>query len=150
MAELKLSQAAYDRLKAEHEHLTTTAWPEVVEKIRVAREEGDLRENAGYHAAKEEQGVMKARIDELEHLLEHAEIVEDQAVYTIVFDGDSDDDAERYLVGHAAEAADGIDVISPSSALGQALVGAQPGETVSYEGPTGAQLTVRVLAVEAV
>ena len=150
MAELKLSQAAFDRLQAEHVHLTTEAWPEVVEKIRIAREEGDLRENAGYHAAKEEQGVMKARIDELEHILEHAEIADDQAVYTIVFDGDSDDDAERYLVGHAAEAGDGIDVISPSSALGLALTGATAGQSVSYEGPTGAQLTVRILAVDVV
>src|SRR5262245_49521908 len=111
MASLKLSQTAYDRLKVEHEDLTTRAWPEVIEKIRVAREEGDLRENAGYHAAKDEQGVMKARIDELEHILENAEIDNDQFVYTIVFDGDPDDAAERYLVGHQSEAGPGVDVI---------------------------------------
>jgi len=149
MASVKLSQTAYDRLKAEHEDLTTRAWPEVIEKIRVAREEGDLRENAGYHAAKDEQGVMKARIDELEHILETAEIDNDQFVYTIVFDGDSDDAAERYLVGHQSEATDGVDVISATSPLGAALHGAAEGQHVSYEAPNGNTLTVKVLKVEA-
>lgn len=143
---MKLSQAAYDRLKAEHEDLTTRAWPEVIEKIRVAREEGDLRENAGYHAAKEEQGVMKARIDELEHILENAEIDNDQFVYTIVFEGDTVE--ERYLVGHQSEATPGVDVISASSPLGAALAGASAGDVVSYQAPNGNTLSVRVTAVE--
>ena len=143
---MKLSQTAYDRLKEEHEDLTTRAWPEVIEKIRVAREEGDLRENAGYHAAKDEQGVMKARIDELEHILENAEIDNEQFVYTIVFEGDTVE--ERYLVGHQAEAAPGVDVISASSPLGAALSGAAAGDVVSYEAPNGNTLSVRVTAVE--
>lgn len=143
---MKLSQTAFDRLKEEHEDLTTRAWPEVIEKIRVAREEGDLRENAGYHAAKDEQGVMKARIDELEHILEHAEIDNDQFVYTIVFEGDTVE--ERYLVGHQSEATPGVDVISASSPLGAALAGASAGDTVSYEAPNGNTLSVRVTAVD--
>src|SRR5688572_4578968 len=100
MASTKLSQAAYDRLKAEHDDLTNRVRHEVIEKIATAREEGDLRENAGYHAAKDEQGHVEARIRQLEHLLDSAEVGDEQFVYTIVFDGDSDDAAERYLVGH--------------------------------------------------
>jgi transcription elongation factor GreA len=111
--------------------------------------EGDLRENAGYHAAKDEQGHMEGRIRQLEHILENAEILEDQYVYTIVYDGDSDDDAERYLVGNLEEQVEGADVISPSSPLGAALQGADVGQVVTYEAPNG-ELTVKVLKVEAV
>lgn len=150
MATHHMSRAAYDRLRAEFEDLTTRGRIQVAEKIERAREEGDLRENAGYHAAKDEQGHMEGRIRQLEHMLENAEIVEDQFVYTIVFDGDPDDLAERYLVGHVEEQVDGAEVISSSSPLGAALKGAEAGQQVSYEAPTGATLTVRVLAVEAV
>jgi transcription elongation factor GreA len=150
MASTKLSQAAYDRLKAEHDDLTNRVRHEVIEKIATAREEGDLRENAGYHAAKDEQGHIEARIRQLEHLLESAEIGDEQFLYTIVFDGDPDEAAERYLVGHMEEQVDGADVISPSSPLGQALAGAHPGQLVSYEAPTGARLTVKVLKVDPV
>jgi transcription elongation factor GreA len=148
MATQKLSRAAYDRLKAEFDDLTTRGRIEVAEKIERAREEGDLRENAGYHAAKDEQGHMEGRIRQLEHMLENAEIQDDQYVYTIVYDGDTDDDAERYLVGNLEEEVDGADVISPSSPLGGALQGAAEGQIVTYEAPNG-ELTVRVLKVEA-
>jgi transcription elongation factor GreA len=149
MAAPQLSRVAYDRIKAEFDDLTTRGRIEVAEKIERAREEGDLRENAGYHAAKDEQGHMEGRIRQLEHLLENAEIVDDRAIYTIVYDGDSDDMAERYLVGHLEEIpAEGVEIISPSSPLGAALVasGAE-GAWVSYEAPTGS-LRVRVLKVE--
>lgn len=149
MATQKLSRAAYDRLKAEFDDLTTRGRIEVAEKIERAREEGDLRENAGYHAAKDEQGHMEGRIRQLEHMLENAEIVDDQHVYTIVYDGDSDDMAERYVVGHVEEVVDGAEVISSSSPLGAALQGASAGQSVTYEAPNGS-LTVRVLKVESV
>jgi transcription elongation factor GreA len=149
MATQKMSRAAYDRLKAEFDDLTTRGRIEVAEKIERAREEGDLRENAGYHAAKDEQGHMEGRIRQLEHMLENAEIADDQFVYTIVYEGDSDDMAERYVVGHLEEQVDGADVISPSSPLGAALQGARPGSTITYDAPTGA-LTVKVLDVEAI
>ena len=149
MATQKLSRAAYDRLKAEFDDLTTRGRIEIAEKIERAREEGDLRENAGYHAAKDEQGHMEGRIRQLEHMLEHAEIVDDQYVYTIVYAGDSDDMAERFVVGHLEEQIEGADVISPSSPLGAALQGAEPGQEVTYEAPNGA-LTVTVLKVESV
>lgn len=147
---MKLSQAAYDRLRSEYEDLTTRVRHEVIEKIATAREEGDLRENAGYHAAKDEQGHLEARIRQLEHLLETAEIGNDQFVYTIAFEGEPDSDAERYLVGNMEEQVDGADVVSPESPLGAALVGAAAGDSVSYEAPTGSTLTVRVLKVEPV
>lgn len=147
MATQKLSRAAYDRLKAEFDDLTTRGRIDVAEKIERAREEGDLKENAGYHAAKDEQGHMEGRIRQLEHMLDNAEIVEDQKVYTIVYEGDSEDDAERYVVGNLEEEVDGADVISPSSPLGSALQGAAAGQDVTYEAPNGA-LTVTVLKIE--
>jgi transcription elongation factor GreA len=149
MANEQLSRAAYDRLKAEFDDLTTRGRIEVAEKIELARQEGDLKENAGYHAAKDEQGHMEGRIRQLEHILDNAEIVEDQFVYTIVYDGDSEDDAERYVVGNVEEVVDGADVISPSSPLGGALQGASAGDSVTYEAPNGA-LTVTVLKVESI
>ena len=147
MANPQLSQAAYDKLKAEFEDLTTRGRIDVANKIERAREEGDLKENAGYHAAKDEQGHMEGRIRQLEHLLENAEIVDGSPIYTIVYDGDSDDMAERYLIGNMEEDAEGADVISPTSPLGAALQGANQGDVVTYEAPNGS-LTVTVLKVE--
>ncbi|MEM1332221.1 MAG: transcription elongation factor GreA [Actinomycetota bacterium] len=146
MANPQLSQAAYDKLQAEFDDLTTRGRIEVANKIERAREEGDLKENAGYHAAKDEQGHMEGRIRQLEHLLENAEIVADSKIYTILYDGDSEDMAERYLIGNMEEEAEGADVISPTSPLGAALEGATVGDTITYEAPNGA-LTVSVLDV---
>ena len=148
-----MSRAAFERLTAELDDLTTRGRIEVALKIERAREEGDLRENAGYHAAKDEQGHMEGRIRQLEHMIEHAEILADQFVYTIVFDGDTDDMAERYVVGHVEDQVEGASVVSVSSPLGAALQGAEAGQHVTYSlkpdggGPT---LTVKVLAVEKV
>ena len=149
MATQQLSRAAYERLQAEFHDLTTRGRIEVADKIERAREEGDLKENAGYHAAKDEQGHMEGRIRQLEHMLENSEIIDDQFVYTIVYDGDSDDMAERYVIGNMEEQVDGADVISPASPLGAALQTASEGDTISYEAPNGA-LTVRVLKVESI
>ena len=147
MATHKLSRAAYDRLKAEFDDLTTRGRIEVAEKIERAREEGDLKENAGYHAAKDEQGHMEGRIRQLEHLLESAEIVDGVAIYTVLYEGDSDDLAERYVIGNMEEDIEGADVISATSPLGQALDGAEEGATLSYDAPNGS-LTVTILKVE--
>jgi len=149
MEEPQLSQAAFDKLKAEFDDLTTRGRIEVANKIEVAREEGDLKENAGYHAAKDEQGHMEGRIRQLEHLVENAVIVADSQVYTIVYDGDSDDMAERYLIGNMEEVIDDADVISATSPLGAALDGASTGDLITYDAPNG-QLTVKVLKVETV
>lgn len=152
----QLSQEAHDRLRAELEDLTTRGRIEVAEKIERARELGDLSENGDYHAAKDEQGHMEGRIRQLEALLENVEIIEQPAdgvvgagsIVTIVYEGDTDDDAERYLVGHIEEQRDGLDVMSPTSPLGAALLGASAGDTVAFEAPNG-ELRVRVLQVEA-
>jgi transcription elongation factor GreA len=147
MAGAKLSRAAFERLKAEFDDLTTRGRIEVADKIERAREEGDLKENAGYHAAKDEQGHMEGRIRQLEYLLDDAEIV-DNRVYTVLYDGDSEDMAERYMIGNMEERVEGADVISESSPLGSALDGAEPGTTITYDAPNG-PLTVTVLKVEA-
>ncbi len=147
MAAVQLSKSAFDRLQAEFDDLTTRGRIDVANKIERAREEGDLKENAGYHAAKDEQGHMEGRIRQLEHLLENAEIVSESNVYTVVYEGDDESDAERYVIGNMEEQIEGADVISASSPLGQAIDGAEPGATVTYEAPNGV-LTVTVLRVE--
>ena len=149
MATQKFSRAAYERLQAEYEDLTTRGRIQVAEKIELAREEGDLSENAGYHAAKDEQGHMEGRIRQLEHMLENAEIADDQFVYTVLYDGDSPEQAERYLVGHLEEQIEGATLVSPSSPLGTALQGASEGQQLSYQAPNGS-LKVTVLKVEPV
>ena len=149
MANPQLSQGAYDKLKAEFDDLTTRGRIDVANKIEVAREEGDLKENAGYHAAKDEQGHMEGRIRQLEHLLENSEIVAASQVFTILYEGDSEDMAERYLIGNMEEVAENADVISSTSPLGAALDGAAEGDTISYDAPNGS-LTVTVLKVESV
>lgn len=149
MATYQLSRAAYDRLKAEFDDLTTRGRIDVAKKIELAREEGDLKENAGYHAAKDEQGHMEGRIRQLEHMLENTEIVDDHFVYTVLYEGDGDDMAERYVVGNLEEHVDGADVISSSSPLGSALQGAKAGQAITYQAPNG-PLTVTVLKVESI
>jgi transcription elongation factor GreA len=149
MAAQKFSRAAYERLTAEFEDLTTRGRIEVAEKIERAREEGDLSENAGYHAAKDEQGHMEGRIRQLEHMLEDAEIADDQFVYTVLYDGDAPDQAERYVVGHLEEQVEDAVLVSPSSPLGTALEGASAGQELTYQAPNG-PLTITVLKVETV
>ena len=148
MASTQLSRATYERLRAEFDDLTTRGRIELAEKIERAREEGDLKENAGYHAAKDEQGHMEGRIRQLEYLLETAEVIEGCSIYTFVYEGDTDDQAERYMIGHIEEEPpEGVEVMGPDSPLGEALVGASAGELVSYEAP-GGPMRVRVIKVE--
>jgi transcription elongation factor GreA len=151
----QLSQEAFDRLHAELDDLTTRGRIEVADKIERAREMGDLSENGDYHAAKDEQGHMEGRIRQLEALLENAEVIERPepgvvgpgTIVTIVYEGDTDDDAEQYLVGHIEERAGDLTVVSPTAPLGAALMGRRTGDTVAYDTPTGQQLRVRVLEV---
>lgn len=157
MAKHHLSRSAFDRLQAEFDDLTTRGRIEVAQKIEAARLLGDLSENGDYHAAKDEQGHMEGRIRHLEHLLDplHHEIIEagddgtvsPGSIVTIVYEGDDDDLAERYLVGHPEEKVGDLDVMSPQSPLGSALIGKGPGDWVEYEAPHGI-LKVKVLEVE--
>jgi transcription elongation factor GreA len=150
---IPLSQAAYDRIQSEHEHLVTVWRLDIARKIEAARELGDLSENGDYHAAKEEQGKQEGRIAHLANLLENAMIVEDVdsdsvtpgTIVGIRYEGD--DDVERYLLGSIEERVEGIDVMSPGSALGQALLGHTVGDVVAYETPTGASLSVEIVSI---
>lgn len=151
-----LSPSAHARLKAELEDLTTRGRIEIAQKIERARELGDLSENGDYQAAKDEQGHMEGRIRHLEAILEHCEIVDvvddgtvkPGSVVTVLYEGDDEDDAETYLIGSIEERHDDYETMSPQSPLGQALLGAKAGDTVSYTTPTGAQLRVEVVSVE--
>ncbi|MDH3293874.1 MAG: transcription elongation factor GreA [Acidimicrobiia bacterium] len=149
----KLSPEAFDRLKAEHDDLTTRGRIEIAKKIEAARELGDLSENGDYHAAKEEQGKMEGRIIHLTKLIENAEIVEitrdgsdltaqPGCVVSIQYQGD--DDIDKYLLGSIEERREGLTVMSPGSPLGQALIGASKGDTVTFEAPNGAMNVVVV------
>jgi transcription elongation factor GreA len=152
MSETRLSQTAFDRLQAELGELTTRGRAEISTLIERARELGDLKENGDYHAAKDDQGKMEARIRQLEAMLKNAVIVENPgaggvvetgSVVTIRYEGD--DDTEKYLIGSIEERRDDVAVMSPGSPLGQALMGQKVGETVEYQAPGG---TLRVAIVE--
>ena len=150
----QVSQEAHDRLVAELEDLTTRGRIDLARKIEVARELGDLSENGDYPAAKEEKGKMEGRILHLESLLEKAEIVEQVKTSDVVAPGtvvavvyDGDDEPERMLVGSIEEQRDDVGVVSPGSPLGEALLGATVGDTVSFEAPSGS-LSVRIVAIE--
>ena len=155
MATTQLSRSAFDRLQAEFLDLTTRGRIEVAQKIETARLMGDLSENGDYHAAKDEQGQMEGRIRQLEYIIETAEIIEggDEgivstgSIVTIVYEGDDDSMAERYLVGHMEEKVGDLDVMSPDSPLGSALIGSSADTWVEYEAPTG-KFRVRVIKVE--
>lgn len=146
-----LTQEAHDRLTAEHDALSTTGRSEIAKRIESARDEGDLKENGGYHAAKEEQGKMEARIRTLAELLRTATVseapiaqgvVEPGTVVTATMLGDR----ERFLLGsrEIVSAGSDIDVYSEQSPLGQAILGRSIGDTVSFEAPNGAKIDVTI------
>ena len=146
-----LTQEAYDRLQAELRELSGPGRVEIAKRIEAAREEGDLKENGGYHAAKEEQGKMEARIRQLKQILETSVVGEAPAddgiaepgmVVTVEMFGDE----ETFLLG-SREIADGgdLDVYSELSPLGKAINGKRVGDTVSYEAPTGKTIEVKIL-----
>ena len=141
MSSNQLTREAYDRLSAELEELTTVGRTRIAQAIEAARALGDLSENGDYHAAKDEQGRMEARIRQLEALLKNPEIVEGRSdvagvgsKVTVRF---SDGYEDTFIVGDLAEKTAEHDVMSPESPLGKALLGAKTGDTVSYSGPAG-------------
>ncbi|RLU80822.1 transcription elongation factor GreA [Streptomyces griseocarneus] len=148
-----LTQEAYDQLKAELEYLSGPARTEIAMKIAAAREEGDLRENGGYHAAKEEQGKQELRVRQLTQLLENAKVGEAPAadgvvapgmVVTIAFDGDEDDTLD-FLLASREYASSDIETYSPQSPLGSGVNGKKIGEDAQYELPNGKKAMVRIL-----
>ena len=148
-----LTQEAFDKLQEELEHLRGPVRQEIIERISAARDEGDLKENGGYHAAREEQGKAEARIRQLEDMLRRAEVGETPADDGVVepgmrvttrFVGDSE--VEVFLLGaREIETPQDLEVFSPQSPLGSAIIGAKVGETVSYRAPNGKELKVEVV-----
>ncbi|MCW5253950.1 MULTISPECIES: transcription elongation factor GreA [unclassified Streptomyces] len=148
-----LTQEAYNKLKEELAYLTGPARTEISAKIAAAREEGDLRENGGYHAAKEEQGKQELRVRQLTQLLESAQVGEPAVadgtvapgmVVTIAFDGD-EDDTLSFLLASREYASTDIETYSPQSPLGSAAVGKKVGDDAEYELPNGKTASVKIL-----
>ncbi|MGX7678105.1 transcription elongation factor GreA [Jatrophihabitans sp. DSM 45814] len=147
-----LTQDAYDRLSKELAELIAHR-PAMAQEINDRREEGDLKENGGYHAAREEQGKQEGRILQLQQLLRTAQVGEAPTtdgkagpgmVVTVRFDGE--DDHETFLIGSREESeTTDLDVYSSASPLGKALTGASQGQTVSYETPNGKTLKVTLI-----
>jgi transcription elongation factor GreA len=137
--------------------LSGPARTEIAKKIEAAREEGDLRENGGYHAAKEEQGKQEARIRQLEQLLRTAKVgtaptgndgsAGPGMVVTVRFAGEST--PEKFLIGSREDrGVSKLEVYSAQSPLGVAITGHRAGETVSYQLPNGKSMQVEILGVE--
>ncbi len=151
-----LTREAHEKLKSELQYLTGPARVELANKIGEARDEGDLKENGGYHAAKEEQGKSEARIRQLEDMLRRAKVgetpaddgvVEPGMTVSIKFSGD--DDVETFLLGSrellALDPSVEMDVFSPQSPLGSAILGKKRGDTATYEAPNGRDVTVEIV-----
>lgn len=146
-----LTQVQYDTIKAELDERTQKRRPEIAHLIEAARQEGDLKENGGYQAAREEQSMNETRILQLEDLLRNAEVgqtppddgvVEPGMVVTAKIMGRE----ERFLVGSRDAGGDlGITVYSPSAPLGRAIIGASRGQTVTYEAPNGMEISVEII-----
>lgn len=149
-----LTQEAFDRRSAELEQLSGEARTEIAKKIESAREEGDLKENGGYHAAKEEQGKIEARIRVLTELLRHAVVgeapastgvVEPGTVITATILGEE----SVFLIGSREIVGDSdLDVYSEGSPLGTAIIGMKVGNETSYIAPNGKSIAVKILKVE--
>ena len=149
-----LTKEAADRLAAELAQLEGPLRAEIIKKIETARAEGDLKENGGYHAAREEQGKIEGRIRQLKHMLEHAHIGTPPAgesgvvglgmLVTVDIAGDE----LKFLLGSREISSGDVDVYSEKSPLGAAVLGAKIGETVNYTAPNGKQIKVAVLEAQ--
>jgi transcription elongation factor GreA len=154
MSKSWLTQEAADRLSAELANLETTGRSEIIKKIESARAEGDLKENGGYHAAREEQGKIEARIRQLKHMLENAEIgtapdnadglISPGMRVTVEIMGDE----MEFLLGSREISSGDLDVYSEKSPLGAAVMGAKIGDTKTYNAPNGKTISVRILKAE--
>jgi len=154
MSKSWLTQEAADRLSAELANLETTGRSEIIKKIEAARAEGDLKENGGYHAAREEQGKIEARIRQLKHMLENAEIgtapnnadglISPGMRVTVEIMGDE----MEFLLGSREISSGDLDVYSEKSPLGAAVLGAKIGDTKTYNAPNGKTISVKILKAE--
>jgi len=147
-----LTQEAYDRLKSEFDYLSVQGRIDIAKKIEAARDEGDLKENGGYHAAKEEQGKQEGRILQLQYIIENARVGEPPRADGVVGPGMTvtvrfvrDDEEVTFLLASREESGSPIDVYSPKSPLGSAITGKKVGEQASYSMPNGRSTTVEIL-----
>jgi transcription elongation factor GreA len=147
-----LTQEAHDRLKAELDHLAGQGRVDIAKKIEAARDEGDLKENGGYHAAKEEQGKQELRIRMIQQILANARVGEPPRTDGVVGPGmtvtvrfHGDDEEVTFLLASREESGAPIDVYSPRSPLGSAISGKKIGETATYTLPNGRAATVEIL-----
>lgn len=148
-----LSPESYAKLEAELEEMKTVQREEIVKKIDAARQEGDLRENGGYQAAREEQSRLEGRIAELTRLLKTATVSEPPAadkvaagtIVTATIAGDK----ERFLIGSRdmASLVD-LEVYPEAAPLGKAIIGLEKGDKTSFTAPTGAKIDVEILDIE--
>jgi transcription elongation factor GreA len=147
-----LTRETYDRLKAELDYLSGPGRADIAKKIEAAREEGDLSENSGYHAAKDEQGQMEARIITLQHILHNARVGSPPRTRGVVGPGMTvtvrfieDDEEVTFLLASREESGTPIDVYSPRSPLGAAIMGKRAGERATYSLPNGRMTTVEIM-----
>ena len=150
-----LTQEAYDRLKKELDHLSGPYRQEIVDRIEQARSEGDLKENGGYHAAREEQGKNEGRINQLTQLLDNAQVGEAPADDGVIEAGmvvtaDIAGDEMTFLIGSREVAEDltggeDIEVFSERSPMGAAISGHKVGDELTYKAPNGKDIKVKVL-----
>lgn len=149
-----LTQEAADRLRAELEHLEGPGRAEIIAKIEAARAEGDLKENGGYHAARDEQGKIEARIRQLKHMLENAHIgtppASEEGVVSpgMVVTAEIAGDVMKFLIGSREISSGDLDVYSEKSPLGSAVLGSKIGDTVSYKAPSGKEISVIIIEAE--
>ena len=151
----RITQETLDKLKAEYHHLTTVGRTEIARIIEAARLLGDLSENGDYHAAKDDQGKMESRIRQIDQVIRNhdiverdatAEIVQHASIVKIIYEGDSLDDAMEFFIGSIEEKPDGVQVASPNSPMGSALLGHAVGDDVQYDAPSGT-LTVKIVGL---
>jgi transcription elongation factor GreA len=147
-----LTQEAYDRLADELERLLTVARSDIAKRIQEAREEGDLKENGGYHAAKEEQGKIEARINRLEEILATAQVGEAPKAHGVVQQGlvisvELNGSEKKFLLGSAEINDEDIEVYSPDSPIGSAIMGKKIGEQLDVFLPNGKAIQVKILDV---
>lgn len=149
-----LTQESYDRLSAELEELSGAARADIAKKIESARDEGDLKENGGYHAAKDEQGKIEARIRQLTELLRNSTVGEPPQSHGVVEIGTVVSakiagDPSTFLLGsrEIADDASDIEVYPATSPLGEAILGLKVGESATYTAPTGKDIKVEITKV---
>lgn len=147
-----LTQEAYDRLEKELSTLINFGRGDIAKRIQEAREEGDLKENGGYHAAKEEQGKIEARINRIEQILSTAQVgdapkahgvVEQGLVITVNLNGSE----KKFLLGSAEISDDSVEVYSPDSPIGSAILGKKVGDDLEVFLPNGKAIKVKILKV---